>query len=372
MPTASPAPQPRAGNPAGLTVLRGFALLFIVLAHAAIPYMTEPPRGIAWPAREPGASPILDWIYLWCRACQPVFFVFSGMMAAAALQRQPPRAFLRDRWRMLGRPLLIAALTVLPVCYLIWMWGWWKTGYITVAQMLEFRLATHDKRDLLGFGHLWYLEYLLIYTAAYGVWCTWRGPPARTPPRTWPLAAAALGAWLLAWAYIDPAMITDFRNGFLPTWTYLAYNAGYFALGILLWQARTTLGTRPALWASLILAAQALAAAWLSLRESQPHASTLFMTLFSMLSALAWSCLGLSWVPRARPIAAPLRALARSGYWIYLVHLPVLGIATVLMHEQPLPAWTKLLIGFCVGVAIPFAAHRLVRQWAGRAAPTND
>ncbi len=369
MPTAS-APQPRAGNPAGLTVLRGIAVLCIVLSHAAIPYMTEPPRGIAWPVREPAASPVLDWIYLWCRACQPVFFVFSGMMAAAALRRQSPQVFLRDRWRMLGRPLLIAAITVLPVCYLVWMWGWWKTGYITGSQLLEFRLATHDKRDLLGFGHLWYLEYLLIYTALFGGWCAWRGGPSRTLARTWPILAAALGAWLLAWVFIDPAMVTDFRNGFLPAWTYLAYNAGYFALGVMLWQARSRVGARAATWAALILIAQLLAAAWLWLRQTHtaPHAATLLMALFSMTSGLAWSCLGLAWFPRSRAIAAPLRAIARSGYWIYLVHLPVLGTAAVLMHDRPLPVWLKLVIGFGVGVAIPFAAHRLLRQWGRRAA----
>lgn len=371
MSVATPAPRPveqgrkpRAGAAPGLTVFRGLAVLFIVLSHAAIPYMDEPPKGIAWPVREPGGGAGLDWLYLWARASQPVFFVFSGMLAAAALQRQAPRAFLRDRWKMLGRPLLVATVTVLPVCYAVWMWGWWRTGYITAGQMLEFRFSDTDKRDLLGFGHLWYIEYLLLYTAAYGGWRAWRGRPAGGVPPRWPPMLAALAAWLIAWAFADPAMITDFRNGFLPTGTFLAFNAGFFALGAALWSARASLAGRARPWAGLVLASQGLCAAWLVLRQADmaPAAQTVLMTLFALTAALGWSCLGVAWTPAKDGPARPLIVLARSSYWIYLVHLPVLGAAHVLLYAAPMPAWSKVVVAAVAGLGLPFAAHRVIRR----------
>lgn len=366
--SATPQPKVRRGARAavapGLMVLRGVAVLFIILSHAVIPYMTEPPAGIAWPVREPGEIMTFDWIYLWSRASQPVFFVISGLLAAASIGRWGPRAFLRDRWRMLIRPLLVATFTVLPVCYLVWMLGWWRTGYITLDQMLEFRLATSDKRDLLGFGHLWYIEFLLVYTCVYGAWRLWRGERAARTPLPTPLLIAGVAAWLLAWAFYDPPMVTGFRNGFVPHGAFLAYNAGYFVLGTALWSARAGIAARLRLWLLLVVAAQGLSVAWLALRRhgAAPEAQTVFMTLFSLAGSVGWTCLGVAWKPRKDGPCAPLIRLARSSYWVYLVHLPVLGAAHVLVYDAPISAWSKVLAAAAAGLLIPFAAHDALQR----------
>lgn len=355
----------------GLAAVRALGCVLIVLGHAAIPYMVEPPASIAWPVHDAG-SRACDVLYLWCRGAQCAFFVLSGIMAAAAL-RHDVGGFVRSRLRLLGKPLVIAAVTVLPLCYLVWMLGWWRTGYITGGQLIEFRLATEDKRKLLGLGHLWYLEYLLIYCLAFagGRWV--RGPVLAARGLGGAMIAVA-GAAMLAWglARFDPGMITGFDNGFVPRWTYLLYNGGFFAIGAVLWRVRRMLSPSVWVWGGMLGAAQGLFAwwAWLELQAGDGDVGAVVVRMsaavgFAVLNALGFTGWALVSKWRAGPAHGATRALVRSAYFTYLAHLPVVGLMHVALWGVAAPALLKFAVTGVVGLGVPMLAHRLVRARRG-------
>jgi glucan biosynthesis protein C len=359
----APTAPKRSGNLSGLAAVRAFGCICIVLAHAAIPYMLAPPPSIAWPVHDPG-NRACDLLFLWCRASQCCFFILSGLMAAAAL-RHDLAGFTRSRLRLLGKPLLIAAFTILPLCYLVWMLGWWRTGYIHFEQLVQFRLSTDDKRNLLGLAHLWYLEYLLIYSLLYAAWRRVRATPLR------PISARALLAfvllaitWSAAWALVDPAMITDFRNSFIPRLTYLAYNGAYFAIGVMLWSARAAIPQRKAMWLTMIAVAQGVFIAWALLDAQNPLSprSTLTAVAFSLLNSMGFTGLALvsRWDPGAA--AAPIRTLVRSAYFTYLAHLPIVGAVNIALWGVAIPSAIKFLITVIVGLAAPILIHRAISR----------
>jgi hypothetical protein len=283
--------------------------------------------------------------------------------------------FSRARVRLLGRPLFIATVTVLPVCYLVWMLGWWRTGYITFGQLVEFRLSTDDKRRLLGFAHLWYLEYLLIYSLTYAAWRRLR---IRTPARpatggTFTGFLILAGAWCATLALLDPAMITDFRNGFLPRATYLAYNGAFFGLGVMLWHARAAIPQSRLFWVTLIVLAHAVFVAWVMLERRAPLATTTTLTAcaFALLNSLGFTGLALvsRWDPGAA--AAPLRTLVRAAYFTYLVHLPIVGAANIALWSLQIPAVLKFGLCAFIGLCVPLLLHRILIRRASAIPPKS-
>jgi hypothetical protein len=374
MPPAVNSPSQRTGSLTGLAAIRAFGCVLIVLAHAAIPYMIDPPLSIEWPVHEPG-SRFCDLLYLWCRASQCGFFILSGMMAAAAL-RHDLRGFVRSRLHLLGRTLLIATFTVLPAVYLVWMLGWWRTGYIQFGQLVEFRLSTDDKRSLLGFAHLWYLEYLLIYSLLYAAW-RWvrKAPLVRTVSGARFLVFTAIVAlWGAAWATYDPEMLLDFRNGFVPSLPYLAYNGAYFALGVMLWGARARVPQRPVFWLTLMAVAQGVFVLWASLNPmgSVEPSTTLTAVAFSLLNSLAFTALALVSRWDTGAAYAPVRTLVRSAYFTYLTHLPIVGAVNIAMWSTPLPSAIKFFTSAAAGLALPLLLHRMINRRASAAGDLDE
>jgi hypothetical protein len=179
-----------------------------------------------------------------------------------------------------------------------------------------------------------------------------------------------LAAWVGAWAAYDPEMVTGFRNGFWPWPAYLAYNGGYFALGVVLWGARERLTRRFAVWGVMALGAQGLFGLWLWARAVEPEGAwpTVVASLFGLANALAMSGWALKSRVEAGAAFGPLRTLVRSAYFTYLTHMPVVGLAQVALWGVPIPSLVKMAIVAVVGLGVPLLLHRWVQGVsAGRA-----
>lgn len=373
--------------------VRLWATIAVVMTHAAVPYMKAPPPSLVWPVADPdeGASRFGDFIFLWGRtAAVAAFFVLAGYFAADACARSGWRAFIGQRLRRIGVPLAGATLTVLVLTYPIWAWGWVKRGWVDVAHAARFSYPGFLKRGILGFAHLWFLEYLLIYCVAYALWLAVTKAVRRDEKQDagsmdWMRAGlgvvlAIVGLGVCVW--LDPSMPTDFRNGFLPRWAFLAYNAILFAMGVGLWKRPRGLSWMATLWLPAIIAAQAVFALWMAYTGSRPAPvvigpgvqlpevpivaptwETMLPGAFAVFSVVGWIGFFVFLAARVRLTTGAeqrLMALSKASYGVYIVHLPLVCAAQVAMYRMAIPAEVKCLLS---GVAGVVGGWLVVRAW---------
>jgi peptidoglycan/LPS O-acetylase OafA/YrhL len=370
--------------------VRIWATIAVVMTHAAVPYMKAPPPSLVWPVADPdgGSSRFGDFIFLWGRtAAVAAFFVLAGYFAADACARSGWRAFIGQRLRRIGVPLAGATLTVLVLTYPIWAWGWVKRGWVDVAHAARFSYPGFLK---LGFAHLWFLEYLLIYCVAYALWLAVMKAARRDEnqdagSRDWlrlgiGVMLSIVGLGVCVW--LDPSMPTDFRNGFVPRWAFLAYNAILFAMGVRVWMRPRGLTWMQRLWLPAIIAANGTFAWWMVYTGSRPAPAvigpgvkpveipitaptweTILPGAFAVLSVVGWVGMFLFLAARIRLTGAVERVvttLSKASYGIYIVHLPLVCAAQVATYKMQIPAEVKCLLS---GLAGTVGGWLVVRAW---------
>lgn len=362
----SPARPASARRFPALDAVRAVAMLLGVGLHALIPYMERPVPHLLWPVREPGGL-AFDAIYWWIHGFRvQLFFLISGVLAAASLAKIGPAAFARLRLRRLGVPLVVGAVVVVAgVMYPVWAWGWIESGLAEPKNVLHIRFAHGMQADLYGLAHLWFLEYLLIYCVLLAAGRRLLGARGRVemaaaPSRSSPWRPAAVVTGLVAatggWLAFDPRCLIEFHNWFLPRSSEFVYHGLFFAGGVAGWSWS---GGEQALrrwwWAPLAMS-QAIfpwylreASTWSGPGDLQ--AST-FAACYGWTSVLGWLGLALRLADRSGPV---MRLLASRAFWLYVVHPPIVGAVQVVLYGVAVPAWVKLAAAFAVAVAVGLA-----------------
>jgi hypothetical protein len=362
-------------------------MVLVVLLHACAAYMLRPVSGLLWPVQEPPAPDdslawLCDGLFHFTRVLAvPLATVVAGFVAARALQRHTRREFLRDRWKRLGRPLLLCIPLVLVPMYLIWAWGWIKRGWAAPEHILHVRFGPAVQTNLYGFAHLWYLQYMLLYVLLLALTWPWIARLLANPVSqrainilSHPLIAPALlAAVLTPILYFWPTSILGFHNGFIP-------EPGQFVKHLLLLLAgvfmaiSSTNAVRSSLVALTrswwILLPVALASAWVllaalhqGLEPAQSAQRVIAASASITIATGVWSILGLlAWlVPTlSEPIQTSIRRLAEASLWVYLTHLIPQGIAIVLLYRVQFPILVKLMIVWHAGVVVPMLGYELV------------
>ena len=154
---------------------RAWAILLVVAAHALMAYMRTP---IAWALREaPGVLVFDGLVWIIHSFAMPVFCLLAGAAARQTLAAHGPLAFLRRRARRLVLPF---ALWVVPNSLLLaalWRHGAALQG---AREVTADAAAIQHTADPISLGHLWFLYYLITYSAlAAALW-------------SWPLARRAV------------------------------------------------------------------------------------------------------------------------------------------------------------------------------------
>jgi glucan biosynthesis protein C len=369
-----------------LDALRGLAMLLVIVAHAGVSFAaTRVPR-LLWAIRDSSRSPEFDVLF-WgsISVAMPLFFLMSGFLAAQLVASRGPVEFLKNRARRIVGPFFAAAAVVLPLSLAVWAMGWLISGRCKWRQLLRMRFLDPDiTHYLAGPAHLWFLEYLILMLAAYGVYRLLRTPrPAAPDDATGRLLRSAVAPFVLA---IPTALILwtghlrlgldaifDLRNSFLPDPFRWAHHAWFFVVGVGLYRLRDQLdrfvahsGWRlalalPAFWIRVHLLRRDLLIplrGWESVALAASGAAFAWLVLFGLLGLAQWSC--------HRPRAS-LRYVADSSYWIYLTHFPVTGLAQVALAGVPIAAWPKffLVLGVTFGVGLGSYQALVRNTWLG-------
>lgn len=359
--------------------LRALAMLAGVLFHAALAY--SPLARPFWPAADRAGSALVDaLIWLPHLLRMPLFFLVAGYFAAMLLTRDGMGGLVRQRLRRILVPFLVAWPLVHLSTAAATVWAAEHVAHPSaVLGMVRAWLAMDDPPRLPpGTGHLWFLYYLLLFTLL--LWIVRVLEFDRLLARAMALgpAVVALGLPLLLWpAFALTSAPHPAPESVLPQFWAIGLYAPFFALGVGL-HGRLDWLTPLQRWlpAGVLLCLSFYALFLLRLGTADadalyPMASAELALLQATIAAwgtLACLIAGMRWLQRPAPL---LGYLARSAYWTYLLHLPLLLLAQYLLMDLAIawPAKFALAVGgtlaLCLLSYATLVRRTPLRRWVG-------
>ncbi|MFN9268519.1 MAG: acyltransferase family protein [Planctomycetaceae bacterium] len=349
----------------GLDALRAVAMLLGVVVHACVPYSATGLDRLLWPVPPVQTSRVCEVLFWSIHAFRlPLFFFLAGLFSEQLFQARGPQGFARHRLLRLMLPYYVGLVTILPLNLLVWTWGWTRNDGATWWQALSPFESFPPALQAHYFGpaHLWFLMDLGLITLAYGLlrW-DWNPNPHQTPslalpPRLtpWLPTLCAIPAALCLWDDLSP--FDQHHNSFVPHTVRMAYFGWYFLLGVQLYRRPALLEQLTRAPARQLLVALLCGAgvAWLTPRHKHnPFDESGLCGLACLVAGTAThSLLGLVGLAlRWRPHAGVCRYLADAAYWVYLCHLPLVGLGQVLLQPLAWPAALKMAL-VTIGAAL--------------------
>ena len=377
-----PSPLPsREERVHALDNLRAVAMLLGIFLHGAISFMT---LKFPWAARDASVHWSFDLaVGLIHGFRMQLFFFLAGFFARLLHERLGAAAFARQRLIRIGLPFLLGMVTLVPLVGAVWVWGIWQ-----MKEPVEMIFKPGRNLASIPTGHLWFLEYLLVFYALglAVVWLAKRLPGGcfsaadrafdrlmRSPLKALPVAMlSVLCLWDgPMWGEIEQAGV-----GFFPGLRAVAYYGLFFAVGWWLHRRRHQLGELAGfLKSSFALALLAMLIHGTILvsqpKPSQPDYLTLKLASLACAALYAWlmTFAVTGWFLRFAGQHQPwVCYLADASYWCYLVHLPLVLWLQVVVAHWPGHGWVKFSgIMLVTMVLLLGSYHWCVRYtWIGR------
>ncbi len=331
--------------------LRAFAIILVIVLHAAITYMSVPPTW--WYVIDSDRNVVFSWLVLLVDVpiMQVLFFV-AGYFAVGSLQRRGPPGFIREKMVRLAIPWVLGVVFLAPLeTYMNYVSRGNPTGYL--------QFWTSDfwgpmfQQSVYWFLGVLFVEFLvLVYAYVLPARHLLQAPehPVVQPRPSMFLLFIVLttGGSLL----FSPGLsLDDWRSiSFLLVIqpARIGYYVGYFMLGVYAerhgWFTLTGFRPRLAPWgaacalAGLAYLAYRNAGAGLSL-PAQALESLLF-SIFCLTALLAGIALFKGWVDGAGPA---WRTFAANSFGIYYVHPLILYPLAYLILDVHVPASAKFV-----------------------------
>ena len=362
----------------GLDALRGFALLLGVVLHAAMSFFPSQVWIVADDQRSVWASGLFFAIHLFRMT---TFFLIAGLFARMMLGRRGTWGFVKDRLSRIGGPLAVFWGPTLAAIVAVLIWNAGRHG-LTAADAPP--PPTYDWTNM-PLTHLWFLWMLLIL---YAVLLILRGTFAMldrkglagwmldraTAGLVGPVGPLVLGAPLALALWLHPDWIAVFGvptpdAGLVPNTPALVGFGLAFGLGVLL-DRRLDLLKRVQAWSPVFLglAVGAGTVALMAAGGPDPRLTPLTDPAIKALAAAAFgvatyasalAAVGLALRAFAGHSAAR-RYLADASYWIYIVHLPLVMAAQVLVQDLAWPWPIKLALVAAGVLALSVASYELL------------
>lgn len=298
------------------------------------------------------------------------FFLISGFFVVGSYDRKGGRAFVRDRLRRLGIPLLLAYLVLIPLC--------------KIPTFVMMNRAGSNPYGILLFlwpdpGPMWFIGTLLLFCLGYAWvrrWTRNRPIPSGSgrPLRWWAYVGfgVLLAAVTFGWRMFVPIPLVPILG--IPLPVYIPQYILLFAVGVMAYR-RNWFATLPrsAAWWGLGTAAVATAALFPIVYGVDAPAAGLGQVAFGVVQA-CWEaalcvgmCVGVTalfsyWLNRP---GRWIGGLGKDAYTVYLVHAPLLilvGLALSWLYVDPLLKWALAAV---IAVPLCFAIARQVRILPG-------
>ncbi len=361
----------------GLDAVRAIALLLGLVVHASMSWL--PGAQYFWLTHDatPHAWAGLAF-YVPHMFRMLLFFLLAGFFARMAHQRLGTRAFIRDRWKRIGMPLLSGWFPMLMAILAVAAWNAWLVNH---GKMPEAPPTPPLSPRHFPLTHLWFLYVLLLCYIAVLLVRAVLGRSALTQraidagvrlfasPAGPLLLAIPLGAALatharwFAWFGIPTPDQSLYPS--LAAW--IAFGSA-FSLGWLLHRQPRLLQGWAARW-PLHLAIAILATIGCMLHVGlAPNLVPAPRDMTTFAYAVGYAIAGWSWsfclvglgLRFLSGHSRVRRYLADASYWIYFVHLPVVMALQVAMSRVQWPWFVEFLVVLVVSMALLLASYDLL------------
>ncbi|MBU2032005.1 MAG: acyltransferase family protein [Alphaproteobacteria bacterium] len=362
----------------GLDALRGGALLLGVVLHGSMSFFPTQIWIVGDDQRSVWASGLFFVIHLFRMT---TFFLIAGLFAHMMLGRAGVWGFVKNRLARIAAPLAVFWGPVLTAIVVVLIWNAGLQG-MTAADAPP--TPEYDWTNI-PLTHLWFLWVLLIFYVAHlvlrapfvllhrtGAWG--RVIDRMTAGLIGPWGPFVLGAPLALALWFQPNWIAFFGvptpdAGLIPNTPALVGFGLAFGFGALLDRRRALLARIQAWWpAYLGLAIGAGATALMLAGGPDPRLVPVTDPTTKAMAAAAFGVATYASAFAAMALAlrffgghsAATRYVADASYWIYIVHLPLVMAAQVLVQDWAIPWPVKL--GLVVGgvLAVSVASYELL------------
>ncbi len=351
---SQPTPASPGSRLAFLDNLKACLAVLVVMHHAGQPYG---PTGGAWPIFHAEKFRLLGpFFHTNASFFMGLFFLISAYFLPQAFARKGAGAFLADRFRRLGLPVLAFGLLLFPA------YRHYQEGKAWADCFLPFEWA-----------HLWFLGHLMIYALLYAAYRAWRGSsPVPRPSLPFP-GNLALLLYVLALTATDMVVRNwypiDYWGRFIVTAeiAHLPQYASLFLFGLVASEERW-LENIPARTGRLWLGV-AVVAVIARFGYTMAHAG--FISGDNIWNDLAWNlwealictgmCIGLPyWFSRhAAGQGRFARFAGRSAFSTYVLHLPILVLIQLAMEKTSFGPLELTLVTGTITVSICYAIRAL-------------
>ena len=355
-----------------------------VVLHVAWGYL--PGLGAYWPLADRSPSVALGLLFYVIHMFRmTAFYLIAGFFARGLLQRYGIGGWLRNRFRRVLVPFVLAYVTLAPIMTLAIAWSMVRSGQGGSASPIGLLLD----QDSLQLFHLWFLYYLLlIYTAAIPArWLFARfvDDGGRLRARMDAAIATMLrGPWAPLLAAIPCAVGLVLSQGsdmwlgirtpdqsLVPEAPALFVYGLTFTFGWVLQRQPAAINHLAERWRSnLAIAAVATVGSLAILglvptyRPPPAGARTIAAAILYGTAAWAWTfaLIGMA-VARFGDRRASWRYLADASYFVYLVHLPLVLWLQAILRDVTWHWSIKfaIILGITL-VALTLAYHYVVRR----------
>lgn len=307
------------------------------------------------------------------------FFLVAGYFTPRSLDGKGTTGFVKSRMIRLGIPLAFFAAVLNPIA----MTGWFHVD----DELGPLTWDTFDYLDHVRMGPTWFLALLLIFSGGYAIWRSAFGhrfagrSDASFPGLVW------IVGFVLALAGTEFLLRTQLAVGEswggFPSLAYLPQYLSFFALGVIAYRRDwlQTLPTRVGLIglavaaaASLLLFPLAFSGDWFSLELTDAVSKAMGdgyreSAMYALWDATLAVGLSLGLIVLLRGLGnrhgAPGRFLAANSYGTYLLHIPIVVYAAVVISTTGFSHTGRLLLAALVAVPISFLAAAVVRKVPG-------
>lgn len=361
----------------GLDGLRGAALLLGVVLHASLSFFPAQIWIVADDQKSVWASGLFFVIHLFRMAS---FFLIAGLFGHMMLKRRGTAGFIKDRLIRIAGPLAAFWFPVMAGIVAVLVWNASLMG-LTAADAPP--PPKYDWTNI-PLTHLWFLWVLLCFYAALVIGQAvvarldragrlGRGLDRLAGGLIGPWGPLVLGAPLALALWFEPNWIAFFGiptpdAGLVPEASALVGFGLAFGVGVLLDRRRDLL-KRMEIWSPVWLGL-ALGAGTTALMLSGGPTPVLTPMIDPATKAMTAAAFGVATYASMFAVvglalrfwsghSALRRYLADASYWIYILHLPLVMAAQVVVKDWPL-VWPLKLAIVVVGVmAVSLASYEL-------------
>ncbi len=344
----------------GFDALRAAAMWLGVLLHSLIVYKATPEAN--WPS-DNSRYVLLDWLYEFIHIFRmPLFYLVSGFFAHLVITKYGILFFAKQRFKRIFIPFIIGLIVIVPVSLLPFHFH--RFYFIEQNSINDaFAFSIRQMFRWNGMAHLWFLYYLIFfYVLSYLIAelsnkaKKWKFQVVGKTEAGFRIVLTLSFILFFSLLYFSNYITPPVYTGIKPNLPYILYYGFFYFSGWIIYVFFQAHGMLLRSGVFLMVAGIAISITRFLFLENQSYfLNTLLAAIETFF--LVYGILGV-FLKLFNNESRFWRYLSDSSYWVYLIHVSIVGSAQVLLLSANLHGVFKLLIVLLITIFITLITYR--------------